>query len=191
MFALTDMKMTATCLLLPDVFGDDPSLFVIVNEKVCTISVIAGLTFHLFLFESRMVVSLEVCCVTFTNMLICNKLIYYNKSRHLVLFSYFTLPFFFFQVQVSTPVLEVKNPFNIDVCEFSLYLEKERLTKVDDCVTALAALVAAFHVFGIQCPSRLSQTLNFLETQIFDMHSPYVPSMKEKEKEVGFQHPAT
>lgn len=36
MFALTDMKMTATCLLLPDVFGDDPSLFVIVNEKVCT-----------------------------------------------------------------------------------------------------------------------------------------------------------
>ncbi|XP_023614895.1 sterile alpha motif domain-containing protein 3 [Myotis lucifugus] len=121
------MKMTATCLLLPDVFGDDPSLFVIVNEKV----------------------------------------------------------------QVSTPVLEVKNPFNIDVCEFSLYLEKERLTKVDDCVTALAALVAAFHVFGIQCPSRLSQTLNFLETQIFDMHSPYVPSMKEKEKEVGFQHPVT
>lgn len=99
--------------------------------------------------------------------------------------------FFFFQVQVSTPVLEVKNPFSTDVCEFSLYLEKERLTKVDDCVTALAALVAAFHVFGIQCPSRLSQTLNFLETQIFDMHSPYFPSMKEKEKEVGFQHLVT
>ncbi|KAM8788391.1 sterile alpha motif domain-containing protein 3 [Rhynchonycteris naso] len=118
------MKMTATCLLLPDVFGDDPSLFVIVNETV----------------------------------------------------------------QVSTPVLEVKNPFNIDVCEFSLYLEKERLTKVDDCVMAVAALVAAFHVFGIQCPRQLAQTLNFLETLIFDVHGPYFPSMKEKEKEVGFQH---
>ncbi|XP_066227877.1 sterile alpha motif domain-containing protein 3 [Saccopteryx leptura] len=121
------MKMTATCLLLPDVFGDDPSLFVIVNEKV----------------------------------------------------------------QVSTPVLEVKNPFNIDVCEFSLYLEKERLTKVDDCVTAVAALVAAFHVFGIQSPRQLAQTLNFLETLIFDVHSPYFPSMKEKGKEVGFQHLVT
>ncbi|XP_047614775.1 sterile alpha motif domain-containing protein 3 isoform X1 [Phacochoerus africanus] len=121
------MKMTATCLLLPDVFGEDPSLFVIVNDKV----------------------------------------------------------------QVSTPVLEVKNPFNMDVCEFSLYLEKERLTKVDDCVTALAALIAAFHVFGIKCPKQLSQTLNFLETLIFDMHSPYFSSMQEKEKEVGFQHPLT
>ncbi|EFB30248.1 hypothetical protein PANDA_012522, partial [Ailuropoda melanoleuca] len=124
---LKHMKMTATCLLLPDVFGDDPSLFVIVNEKV----------------------------------------------------------------QVSTPVLEVKNPFNIDVCEFSLYLEKEKLTKVDDCVMALAALIAAYHVFGVECPRRLSQTLNFLETLIFDMHSPYFPSMKEKEKEVGFQPPVT
>ncbi|XP_032195429.1 sterile alpha motif domain-containing protein 3 isoform X3 [Mustela erminea] len=124
---LKHLKMTATCLLLPDVFGDDPSLFVIVNEKV----------------------------------------------------------------QVSTPVLEVKNPFNVDVCEFSLYLEKEKLTKVDDCITALAALIAAFHVFGVECPRRLSQTLNFLETLIFDMHSPGFPSMKEKEKEVGFQHPVT
>lgn len=121
------MKMTATCLLLPDVFGEDPSLFVIVNDKV----------------------------------------------------------------QVSTPVLEVKNPFNMDICEFSLYLEKERLTKVDDCVTALAALIAAFHVFGIKCPKQLSQTLNFLETLIFDMHSPYFSSMQAKEKEVGFQHPLT
>lgn len=122
---LKHMKMTATCLLLPDVFGDDPSLFVIVNEKV----------------------------------------------------------------QVSTPVLEVKNPFNIDVCEFSLYLEKERLVRMDDCVTALAALIAAFRVFGIECPRRLSQTLNFLETLIFDMHSPYFPSVNEQEKEVGFQYP--
>lgn len=79
----------------------------------------------------------------------------------------------------------------MEVCEFSLYLEKERLTKVDDCVTALAALVAAFHVFGIECPRRLSQTFNFLETLIFDMHNPYFPSLKEKEKEVGFQLPVT
>ncbi|XP_008261887.2 sterile alpha motif domain-containing protein 3 [Oryctolagus cuniculus] len=119
------MKMMATCLLLPNVFGDDPSLFVSVNEKV----------------------------------------------------------------QVSTPVLEVKNPFNINACEISLYLDKERLTKVDDCVTAVAVLVAAFYVFGIECPRRLSQTLNFLETLIFDVHSPHFPSLKEKEKEVGFQYP--
>lgn len=118
------------------------------------------------------------------------------KLRHIVLLRYFTYHrvvtvIFFIQVQVSTPVLEVKNPFNMDVCEFSLYLEKERLTKVDDCITALAALIASFHVFGIECPRRLSQTLNFLETLIFDVHSPYSPSMKEKEKEVGFQHPVT
>ncbi|EHB17381.1 Sterile alpha motif domain-containing protein 3 [Heterocephalus glaber] len=121
------MKMTATCLLLPDVFGDDPSLFAVVNEKV----------------------------------------------------------------QVSTPVLEVKNPFDVRVCEFSLYLDKEKLTKVDDCVTALAALVAAFHIFGIKCPRRLSQTLNFLETLILDTHNPPCPSLKGKEKEVGFQPPIT
>uniref|UniRef100_G3TDN6 Sterile alpha motif domain containing 3 n=1 Tax=Loxodonta africana TaxID=9785 RepID=G3TDN6_LOXAF len=124
MFALTEMKMTATCLLLPDVFGDDPSLFVVVNEKV----------------------------------------------------------------QVSTPVLEVKNPFNINDCEFSLYLEKERLTKVDDCVMALAALIAAFHVFGIKCPQRLRQTLKFLKTLIFDMHHPYFPPITGKKGR--FQHSA-
>ncbi|XP_075410054.1 sterile alpha motif domain-containing protein 3 [Tenrec ecaudatus] len=109
---LKHMKMTATCLLLPDVFGDDPSLFVAVNEKV----------------------------------------------------------------QVSTPVLEVKNPFSISDCEYSLYLEQERLAKVDDCVTALAALVAAFHVFGIKCPQGLCQTLRFLKTLILDLHHPHVPS---------------
>ncbi|KAL4675830.1 hypothetical protein H8959_009975 [Pygathrix nigripes] len=106
----------------------------------------------------------------------------------LKLFPFLKCPY---QVQVSTPVLEVKNPFNMEVCEFSLYLERERLTKVDDCVTALAVLVAAFHVFGIECPRRLSQTFNFLQTLIFDMHSPYFPSLKEKEKEVGFQLPVT
>ncbi|XP_049756589.1 sterile alpha motif domain-containing protein 3 isoform X3 [Elephas maximus indicus] len=121
---LKQMKMTATCLLLPDVFGDDPSLFVVVNEKV----------------------------------------------------------------QVSTPVLEVKNPFNINDCEFSLYLEKERLTKVDDCVMALAALIAAFHVFGIKCPQRLRQTLKFLKTLIFDMHHPYFPPITGKKGR--FQHSA-
>uniref|UniRef100_A0A8C6RQH6 Sterile alpha motif domain containing 3 n=1 Tax=Nannospalax galili TaxID=1026970 RepID=A0A8C6RQH6_NANGA len=124
MLVLTDMKMTAMCLLLPDVFGDDPSLFVIVNERV----------------------------------------------------------------HVSTPVLEVKNPFNIDICEFSLYLDKEKLAKVDDCVTALAALVATFHVFGIECPRRLSQTLNFLETLIFDVQNLYFPFLKEKE--IRFQSPS-
>ena len=67
MFALTDMKMTATCLVLPDVFGDDPSLFVIVNEKVCSISMITGLTFHIFIFKGRMALYLEVCFVIFTN----------------------------------------------------------------------------------------------------------------------------
>lgn len=120
---------------------------------------------------------------------------YYNKmvkSRHLVSFHYFTHhTIFSLQVQVSTPVLEVKNPFDTDVCEFSLYVEKERLSKVDDCVAALAVLVAAFHVFGIPCPRRLSQTLSFLETLIFDVHSPYIPSTKEKEKEVGFRHSVT
>ncbi|XP_055455331.1 sterile alpha motif domain-containing protein 3 [Psammomys obesus] len=117
------MKMTATCLLLPDVFGDDPSLFVIVNEKV----------------------------------------------------------------RVSTPVLEVKNPFHINGCEFSLYLDKEKVMKMDDCVTALAALVAAFLVFGAECPRRLAQTLNFLETLIFDVQSPWFPSLKEKKSDLNLR----
>uniref|UniRef100_A0A8C2QVV9 SAM domain-containing protein n=1 Tax=Capra hircus TaxID=9925 RepID=A0A8C2QVV9_CAPHI len=43
---LKHMKMTATCLLLPDVFGEDSSLFVIVNDKVCSMSVIIGLIFN-------------------------------------------------------------------------------------------------------------------------------------------------
>lgn len=99
MFALTDMKMTATCLLLPDVFGDDPSLFVSVNEKVCSRSVITDFTFYIFMFESRMVVYLGLCFVIFTNMLIYNKFIYYNimvKFRHRVLLRYFTCHVIFF-----------------------------------------------------------------------------------------------
>ncbi|XP_074043672.1 sterile alpha motif domain-containing protein 3 isoform X1 [Macrotis lagotis] len=118
------MKMTATCLLLPDVFGDDPTLFVVVNEEV----------------------------------------------------------------QVSTPVLKVKNPFHINACEFTLYLEKEKLTQVDDCTMALAALIAAFHVFGVQYPGRLYHTLNFLDTLIFDMSSPHFPCIRETGKNEEFQH---
>lgn len=197
MFDLTDMKMIATCLLLPDAFGEDSSLFVVVNNKVCSMSMIIGLIFNTINW-SRMVAYFKVMFCPIYKYAKFNKCVYCNmmvKLRHIVLFSYFpshgavTL-IFFIQVQVSTPVLEVKNPFNMDVCEFSLYLEKERLTKVDDCVTALAALIASFHVFGIECPRGLSQTLNFLETLIFDAHSPYSPT-KEKEKEVGFQHPVT
>lgn len=46
MFALTDMKMTATCLLLPEAFGEDSSLFVVVNDKVCSMSMTIGLIFN-------------------------------------------------------------------------------------------------------------------------------------------------
>ncbi|NXI66694.1 SAMD3 protein, partial [Anseranas semipalmata] len=102
------MKMTAACLLLPDVFGDDSSLFAAVNEEV----------------------------------------------------------------KVVTPVLEVKNPFNVNSCEFALYVEKEEVAQLDDCTTALAALVAAFHVFDIPCPNRIHRTLNFLESLVFEMRCP-------------------
>ncbi|KAM9006007.1 sterile alpha motif domain-containing protein 3 isoform 2-T2 [Sarcophilus harrisii] len=118
------MKMTATCLLLPHVFGDDPTLFIVVNEEV----------------------------------------------------------------QVPTPVLKVKNPFNINACEFTLYLEKEKLIQVDDCTMALAALIAAFHVFGVQYPRRLYHTLNFLDTLIFDINSPNFPSIREMGNN-ELQHP--
>ncbi|NWX52557.1 SAMD3 protein, partial [Steatornis caripensis] len=102
------MKMTAACLLLPDVFGDDSSLFAAVNEEV----------------------------------------------------------------KVVTPVLEVKNPFNVNSCEFVLYVGREELTQLDDCTMALAALVAAFHVFDIPCPKRIHRTLNFLESLVFEVRSP-------------------
>ncbi|NXE13909.1 SAMD3 protein, partial [Lophotis ruficrista] len=102
------MKMTAACLLLPDVFGDDSSLFAAVNEEV----------------------------------------------------------------KVVTPVLEVKNPFNVNSCEFALYVEREELAQLDDCTMALAALVAAFHVFDIPCPKRIHRTLNFLESLVFEVRSP-------------------
>ncbi|NXF08973.1 SAMD3 protein, partial [Smithornis capensis] len=102
------MKMTAACLLLPDVFGDDSSLFAAVNEEV----------------------------------------------------------------KAVTPVLEVKNPFNVNACVFALYIEREELTQLDDCTMALAALVAAFHVFDIPCPERIHRTLNFLESLVFEVRNP-------------------
>ncbi|XP_010174144.1 sterile alpha motif domain-containing protein 3 [Antrostomus carolinensis] len=102
------MKMTAACLLLPDVFGDDSRLFAAVNEEV----------------------------------------------------------------KVVTPVLEVKNPFNVNSCEFALYVEREELAQLDDCTMALAALLAAFHVFDIPCPKRIHRTLNFLESLVFEVRSP-------------------
>ncbi|XP_062428541.1 sterile alpha motif domain-containing protein 3 isoform X1 [Rhea pennata] len=107
------MKMTAACILLPDVFGDDSSLFAVVNEEV----------------------------------------------------------------KVVTPVLKVKNPFNVSLCEFALYMENEELTQLDDCTMALAALVAAFHVFDIPCPKGIHRTLNFLESLVFEMRdSPSLPA---------------
>ncbi|NWQ70001.1 SAMD3 protein, partial [Neopipo cinnamomea] len=102
------MKMTAACLLLPDVFGDDSSLFAAVNEEV----------------------------------------------------------------KAVTPVLEVKNPFNVNSCEFALYVEREELAQLDDCTMALAALVAAFHVFDIPCPKRIHRTLEFLESLVFEVRNP-------------------
>ncbi|XP_061482304.1 sterile alpha motif domain-containing protein 3 isoform X2 [Rhineura floridana] len=112
----TYMKMTATCLLLPDVFGEDSYLFAAVNEEV----------------------------------------------------------------KVSTPVLEVKYPFNVNVCECSLYVEKEKLAQLDDCTMALAALLASYHVFGIQYPKGLYNTLRFLESLIFEVKYPQLLSAKNK-----------
>nr|XP_021152814.1 sterile alpha motif domain-containing protein 3 isoform X2 [Columba livia] len=102
------MKMTAACLLLPVVFGDDSSLFAAVNEEV----------------------------------------------------------------KVATPVLEVKNPFNVNSCKFALYIEREELAQLNDCTMALAALVASFHVFDIACPKRIHRTLSFLESLVFEVRSP-------------------
>ncbi|NWI88376.1 SAMD3 protein, partial [Pitta sordida] len=102
------MKMTAACLLLPHVFGDDSSLFAAVNEEV----------------------------------------------------------------KALTPVLEIKNPFNANACKFALYIEREEVAQLDDCTMALAALVAAFHVFDIPCPERIHRTLNFLESLVFEVRNP-------------------
>ncbi|CAI5770090.1 sterile alpha motif domain-containing protein 3 isoform X1 [Podarcis lilfordi] len=112
----TYMKITATCLLLPDVFGEDSSLLAAVNEEV----------------------------------------------------------------KVSTPVLEVKYPFDENVCECSLYVEKEKLAQLDDCTMALAALLASYHVFGIPYPKRLYNTLHFLESLIFEVKCPQFLSAKIK-----------
>lgn len=71
-----------------------------------------------------------------------------------------------------TPVLEVKNPFNMNSCEFALYIEREELAQLNDCSMALAALVAAFRVFDIPCPKRIHRTLNFLESLVFEVRNP-------------------
>lgn len=107
------------------------------------------------------------------------------RSRHALSFSCFTYQwvvtsFIFSRCTHPPPVLEVKNLFRINGGEFSLYLDREKLAKEGDCVTALVALVAAFHVFGIQHPRRLSQTFNFLETLIFDVQSPCFPVFERK-----------
>ncbi|NXN97126.1 SAMD3 protein, partial [Rhinopomastus cyanomelas] len=99
------LKMTAACLLLPDVFGDDSSLFAAVDKEV----------------------------------------------------------------KAATPVLEVKNPFDMNSCKFVLYVEGEELAQLDDCTMALAALLASFHVFNIPCPKRIQRTLNFLESLVFEV----------------------
>ncbi|XP_031470141.1 sterile alpha motif domain-containing protein 3 [Phasianus colchicus] len=121
------MKMTAACLLLPDVFGDDSSLFAAVNEEV----------------------------------------------------------------KVLTPVLEVKNPFNVNSCGFALYIEKQEVARLSDCTTALAALVAAFHVFNIQCPGRIQRTLKFLVSLIFEMNIPqaFLPGQVKRGLEMP-KHPS-
>ncbi|XP_021246629.1 sterile alpha motif domain-containing protein 3 [Numida meleagris] len=121
------MKMTAACLLLPDVFEDDSSLFAAVNEEV----------------------------------------------------------------KVLTPVLEVKNPFSVNSCRFALYIEKQEVAQLSDCTAALAALVAAFHVFNIQCPSRIQRTLKFLVSLIFEMNIPqaFLPGQVKKGLEIP-KHPS-
>ncbi|NXN18607.1 SAMD3 protein, partial [Indicator maculatus] len=101
---LKSMKMTAACLLLPDVFGDDSSLFAAVNEEV----------------------------------------------------------------RAVTPVLEVRNPFSVSGCEFVLQVGREQLAQLADCSMALAALLAAFQVFHIPCPSRIRRTLSFLHSLLFE-----------------------
>ncbi|XP_068040581.1 sterile alpha motif domain-containing protein 3 isoform X2 [Anomalospiza imberbis] len=114
------MKMTAACLVLPEVFGDDSSLFAAVNKKV----------------------------------------------------------------KAVTPVLEVKNPFNMNSCEFALYIEREELAQLNDCTMALAALVAAFHVFNIPYPKRIHRTLNFLESLVFEVRNPAsLPTLVKTELE--------
>eukprot|EP00076_Gallus_gallus_P039454 XP_025004992.1 sterile alpha motif domain-containing protein 3 [Gallus gallus] len=124
---LKHMKMTAACLLLPDVFGDDSSLFAAVNEEV----------------------------------------------------------------KVLTPVLEVKNPFDVNSCRFALYIEKQEVAQLSDCTTALAALVAAFHVYNIQCPSRIQRTLKFLVSLIFEMNIPqaFLPGQVKRGLEIP-KHPS-
>ncbi|XP_054029953.1 sterile alpha motif domain-containing protein 3 [Dryobates pubescens] len=116
------MKMTAACLLLPEVFGDDSSLFAAVNEEA----------------------------------------------------------------RAETPVLEVRKPFSESSCRFVLRVSRERLARLDDCSTALAALLAAFHVFHLPCPAGIQRTLSFLQALLFEGRSPAaLPTLAER----GLQAP--
>lgn len=69
-------------------------------------------------------------------------------------------------------MLEVRNPFDVNSCEFALHIEREEVAQLADCTMALAALLAAFHVFEIPCPRRIRRTLSFLESLVFEARSP-------------------
>lgn len=69
-------------------------------------------------------------------------------------------------------MLEVKNPFDVNSCEFVLYIEREEVAQLADCTMALAALLAAFHVFDIPRPSGIRRTLSFLESLLFETRRP-------------------
>ncbi|XP_015266840.1 PREDICTED: LOW QUALITY PROTEIN: sterile alpha motif domain-containing protein 3 [Gekko japonicus] len=84
------------------------------------------------------------------------------------------------EVRVSTPVLEVKYQFSVNMCEFSLFVEKEKLAQLDDCTVALAALLATYHAFCIPFPKWLYNTLTFLESLIFEVKRPQLLFVKYK-----------
>lgn len=54
------------------------------------------------------------------------------------------------------------------------------MAQLDDCMMALAALLAAYHVFGISFPQKLHNTLDFLESLVFDMKCPQLLAAKSK-----------
>ncbi|OXB70505.1 UNVERIFIED_CONTAM: hypothetical protein H355_012685 [Colinus virginianus] len=151
------MKTTAACLLLPDVFGDDSSLFAAVNEEVGDSTSSCGLA--------------PLSCLGISLSLLVAQIISWRRMTFSCLLDKRQI-FIEMLVKVLTPVLEVKNPFSVNSCRFALYVEKQEVAQLSDCTTALAALVAAFHVFNIQCPSRIQRTLKFLVSQIFEMNIP-------------------
>lgn len=207
------MKMTAACLLLPDVFGDDSSLFAAVNEEVgdstssCGLAPMSclGISLSLLVAQISSWRRMTFSCLldkrqTFAEMLVKFKAVllgllifdvvttYSSPNDAVILFEIF---FFLIQVKVLTPVLEVKNPFDVNSCRFALYIEKQEVAQLSDCTTALAALVAAFHVYNIQCPSRIQRTLKFLVSLIFEMDIPqaFLPGQVKRGLEIP-KHPS-